>query len=84
MRRNLILLAQCVLVGAIALGTAWAWIRLTDSGTLSPGAVIVCTAISVALALAAESAIGAVRRGQPRRAHARTTPTNTRKDGVTP
>jgi hypothetical protein len=73
------LLAQSVLVGGIALGTAWAWIRLTDSGTLSPGAVIVCTAVSVALALAAEAAIGAVRRGRPRRAHAQPRPTKPRK-----
>jgi hypothetical protein len=73
------LLAQSALVGGIALGTAWAWIRLTDSGTLSPGAVIVCTAISVALALAVEAAIEAVRRGRPRRTHARPRPT-TRKD----
>jgi hypothetical protein len=72
------LLAQSVLVGGIALGTAWAWIRLTDSGTLSPGAVIVCTAIWVALALAAEAAIDAVRRGRPRRAHARTARSKTR------
>jgi hypothetical protein len=76
--RNLILLAQCALVGGIASATAWAWIRLTDSGTLAPGAVIVCTAISVALAFAAEAAIGAVRRGRPRRAHARTTQSKTR------
>jgi hypothetical protein len=70
------LLAQCALVGGIALGTAWAWIHLTDSGTLSPGAVIVCTAISVALALAVEAAVEAVRRGRPRRAHARPQPEN--------
>jgi hypothetical protein len=73
------LLAQCALVGAIALGTAWAWIYLTNSGTLTPGAVIVCTAISVALALAAEAVIEAVRRGRPRRAHARTQPSKPRK-----
>jgi uncharacterized protein YybS (DUF2232 family) len=73
------LLASSVLVGAIACGTAWAWLTLTQARILSPGAVIVCTAISVAVALAVEHAARLVRRGRPRRAHARPAPSKTRK-----
>ncbi|AKZ60753.1 exported protein of unknown function (plasmid) [Streptomyces ambofaciens ATCC 23877] len=69
------LLAQAVLVGGIALGTAFGWLTLTESRALSPGAVIVCTLISVALALVVETAVHRARRGRPRRAHARPHPT---------
>jgi predicted Co/Zn/Cd cation transporter (cation efflux family) len=74
------LLAGSILVGAIALATAWTWLHLTGARTLSPGAVIACTAVSVAVALALEHAARRVRRGRPRRAHAR--PTTTRKDNA--
>lgn len=50
------LLTHTVLVGGIAVGTAWAWLTLTTSRALSPGAVIVCTALSVTVALAVEHA----------------------------
>jgi hypothetical protein len=65
------LLAQSVLVGGIALGTAWVWLTLTRARVLTPGAVIVCTVIAVAAVLAVEAAVGRVRRGRRRRAHAR-------------
>ncbi|MEV8248133.1 hypothetical protein AB0R01_30820 [Streptomyces rochei] len=71
MRRLPLLLTECILVGGIALGTAYGWLTLTKSRALSPGAVIVCTLISVALALVAEAAVHRARRGRPRRAHAR-------------
>jgi len=67
------LLAQCVLVGGIAVGTAWGWLTLTATRRLSPGAVIVCTFIAVLLALAVEAGVERVRRGRRRRAHARPT-----------
>jgi hypothetical protein len=57
------LLTHTVLLAGIACGTAWTWLTLTTSRVLSPGAVIVCTAVSVAVALAVEHAV--------RRAHAR-------------
>lgn len=65
------LLAQSVLVAGIALGTAWTWLTLTRARVLSPGAVIVCTAIAVVVALAVEAAVRRARAGRPRRAHAR-------------
>lgn len=68
-------LAQCALVAGIAAGTAWAWLYATGQHTLTAGAVIACTLISVAVALALEAAVRWVRRGRPRRAHARPTPT---------
>lgn len=71
MRRLLLLFTECVLVGGIACATAWGWLTLTEARALSPGAVIVCTLISVALALIVEAAVHRARRGRPRRAHAR-------------
>lgn len=65
------LLAQAVLVGAIAVGTAWTWLHLTSARYLTPGGVIVCTAIAVVVALAVEAAVRRARAGRPRRAHAR-------------
>ncbi|WP_329474177.1 hypothetical protein OIE75_41045 (plasmid) [Streptomyces sp. NBC_01723] len=65
------LLAQCVLLGVVAIGTGWAWIVLTGSRVLSPGAVIVCTIIAVAVALAVEAGAERILRGRRRRAHAR-------------
>lgn len=50
------LLTQAVLLGGIAIGTAWTWLTLTTSRVLSPGAVIVCTALYVIVALAVEHA----------------------------
>jgi hypothetical protein len=67
MRRIPPLLAQCVLVGAIAVGTGWAWLALTEARRLSPGAVIVCTVIAVALALAVEAGVDRIARGRRRR-----------------
>jgi hypothetical protein len=74
--------AECIPVAVIAAGTAWAWLYLAGARTLTVGAVIACAAITVAVDLALEAAIRRVRRGRPRRAHARTTPTNPRKNGV--
>ncbi len=77
-----ILIGQCVLIAVIALATAWGWLHATCQHALSPGAVVACTAISVVIALAVESAARRIHRGRPRRAHARTTPSNPRKDGA--
>jgi len=66
-------LAECRLIAAIAVVTAWAWMYLTGQYTLTVGAVITCTVISVTVCLAVEAAVRHVRRGRPRRAHARTT-----------
>lgn len=65
------LLAECVLVGAIALTTACTWMLLAGTRTLSVNAVILCTLASVALAFAVEAIVKTIRRGLPRRAHAR-------------
>lgn len=65
------LLAQAVLVGAIAVGTAWTWLHLTSARYLTPGGVIVCTIIAVTVALLVETVVGRARHGRPRRAHAR-------------
>ncbi|MFF9287563.1 hypothetical protein [Streptomyces griseosporeus] len=75
------LLIQCALVGAVALTTAVAWLRLTGSRALSPAAVIVCTVIAVVVSLAVEHLVRLVRRGRPRRAHARPHP-KTRKEAA--
>lgn len=72
------LLAQSMLVGAIACGTAWTWLTLTSRHVLSPGGVIVCTIVSVTVALVLEHACRLVRRGRSRRAHARPVPPKTR------
>lgn len=72
------ILAQCALVGAIALTAAWTWLRLTGSRTLSPGAILACTVVSVAVALAVEAVALRTHRGRLRRAHARPHP-KTRK-----
>ncbi|QBJ94475.1 hypothetical protein D0Z67_29340 (plasmid) [Streptomyces seoulensis] len=69
------LLAQSVLVGVIAVGTAWGWLTLIGARVLSPGAVIVCTIVAVALAMAVEAGWRAVRYHRRRRAHARTVKT---------
>lgn len=83
MHRIPALLAGCILAGAIALGTAWAWLQFTSARSLSAAAVLACTAISVAVALAVEAAAKRMRCGQPGRAHARPTPDQTRKDAPT-
>ena len=75
------LLAQILLVGVIAVGTAWGWLALIGARVLSPGSVIVCTVIAVALAMAVEAGWRRARRRRQqiaRRAHARPRPT-TRK-----
>jgi len=75
------LLAQILLVGGIAVGTAWGWLALIDARVLSPGSVIVCTVIAVAVATAVEAGWRGARRRRQRtahRTHARTQPT-TRK-----
>ncbi|MEW2402194.1 hypothetical protein [Streptomyces sp. NPDC046862] len=72
------LLASIALIAVTALATAWAWLTLTGSRVLTPGAVVACTVLSVALALLVEHAARRMRRGRPRRAHARPNP-KTRK-----
>lgn len=72
------LLVGCALTGVISVATAWAWLALTGSRTLSPGAIVICAVASVTVALVVEHAMRALRRGRPRRAHARPTP-KTRK-----
>lgn len=70
------LLAQIILVGVIAVGTAWGWLALIGARVLSPGSVIVCTVIAVALATGVEAGWRAVRRRRQRTArhtHARPT-----------
>lgn len=67
-------LAGCALVGAIALAAAYTWLAVTGQRTLSAAAIVACTLISVAIALAVEHAIRRVRRDRPRRAHARPNP----------
>jgi branched-subunit amino acid ABC-type transport system permease component len=47
------------------------WLTLTRARVLTPGAVIVCTVIAVAAALAVEAAVERVRLGRRRRAHAK-------------
>lgn len=71
MRVNRLLFAQAVLVAGIAVGTAGAWLHLTSARHLTPGAVIVCAFASVVAALLVEEVVRRVRRGRPRRAHAR-------------
>jgi hypothetical protein len=70
MRRIPPILAGSALVGGTAIATAWIWLRLTRARVLSPGAVIVCTIIAVALVLAIEETARRIRRGRIRRAHA--------------
>lgn len=75
------LLAQILLVGVIAVGTAWGWLALIGARVLSPGAVIVCTVIAVALATGVDAGWRRARRHRQRtarRTHARPRPT-TRK-----
>lgn len=84
MRRIPTPLAECALVAVIAAGTAWAWLYATGQRTFTVGSAVACALISVVVALVVEAAIRRVRRGRPRRAHARTTPTNPRKNGATP
>lgn len=78
MRRIPTTLAECVLVAVIAAGTAWAWLYTTGQRTLTVAAIVTCTVISVVVALVVEAAIRRLRRGQPRRAHARPVPPKTR------
>jgi hypothetical protein len=73
------LLAGSILTGGTALAAAWTWMHVTGSRTLTVGAVIVCAAISVTTVLVLEAVVRRVRRGRPRRAHARTHP-KPRKD----
>jgi hypothetical protein len=63
------LLVPCLFLAAIAAGTAWLWLTLTRAQVLSPGAVLICAGISVAVALAVESAARRIRHGRPHRAH---------------
>ncbi|CAL9668219.1 hypothetical protein SUDANB145_07272 (plasmid) [Streptomyces sp. enrichment culture] len=72
------LLTECLIVAAIACATAWTWLSLTDSHALSPGAVIVCTGISVAIAMGVESVVHRARRGRPRHDHGRRRPAGRR------
>lgn len=66
------LLADCVLVGAIACATAWTWLYLIGAHALTAGSVIVCTIVSAVANLAVESAVKQVRRRRrPYRLHAR-------------
>lgn len=66
------LLADCLLVGVIACATAWTWLHLTGARSLTMGAVIACTLVSVAVSLALEEAAKRVRRRRrPHRTHAR-------------
>jgi hypothetical protein len=67
------ILAQAVLVAAVAVGTYWGWLSLTRAQVLSPGAVIVCTAVTTLAVWAMEAVVRHARRGRPRRAHARPT-----------
>lgn len=67
------LIAECILVGAVALATAWTWLTLTDTRTFTAGGILACTGISVAVAMTVEAAVKRLRRGRPRRAHARPT-----------
>ena len=71
MQRLSTLLAPCLFLAAIAAATAWLWLALTRAQVLSPGAVIVCAGISVAVALSVESAARRIRHGRPRRARAK-------------
>lgn len=73
------LLAQCLLVGGIACAVAWTWLTLIHARVLSPGAVLVCTAVSVALALVVEHGVRRIRHGRPRRAHAQPAPSKPRR-----
>jgi uncharacterized protein YybS (DUF2232 family) len=70
MKRLPTLLAPCLFLAVIAAATAWLWLTLTRAQILSPGAVIVCAGISVAIALVAESAVRRIRHGRTHRAHA--------------
>ena len=73
------LLAQILLVGVIAVGTAWGWLTLIGARVLSPGSVIVCTINAVALATAVEAGWRHAcrrRRRIARRAHVRHQPTS--------
>ncbi len=65
------LLAGCILVGAIAATVAGIWLYANGARSLSAAAIVACTAISVVIALAVESAARRIHRGRPRRAHAR-------------
>ncbi|MFE0207051.1 hypothetical protein [Streptomyces sp. NPDC058985] len=71
MRRLLLLLTQCVLIVAIACATAWAWLTFTAAPHLTLGSVIGCAFAAALLTLLVEAAVRQVRRGRPRRAHAR-------------
>jgi membrane protein YdbS with pleckstrin-like domain len=78
MRRIPTPITECALVAVIAAGTAWVWLYFTGQHTLTVGAVIACTLVSVVVALVVEAAIRRARRGRPRRAHARAVPPKTR------
>jgi hypothetical protein len=67
--KHLPTLLACLFLAAIAAATAWLWLTLTRAQILSPGAVLICAGISVAVALAAESAARRIRQGRTRRAH---------------
>jgi cytochrome c biogenesis factor len=72
------ILAQAVLVAAIAVASSGIWLYLTSAQDLTPGGILICTILTVAVAPAVEAAVRRVRHGRPRRAHARSHP-NTRK-----
>jgi uncharacterized protein YybS (DUF2232 family) len=59
-------LLACLFLAVIAAATAWLWLTLTRAQILSPGAVIVCAGISVAIALVAESAVRRIRHAHAR------------------
>jgi len=63
------LLVPCLFLAVIAAATAWLWLTLTRARVLSPGAVIVCAGIAVAVALVVESAARRIRHGRLHRAH---------------
>lgn len=65
------LLVQAVLVAAIAVTAGGIWLHLTTAQRLSPGGVLICTILTVTLAPMVEAGVRRVRRGRPRRAHAR-------------
>lgn len=71
------LLAGCILTGAIAITTGATWIGTT--GGLSPAAIVICAAISVAASLTVEAAAREARRRRRAPLQRRWTTTRHRK-----
>jgi hypothetical protein len=67
--KHLPTLLACLFLAVIAAGTAWLWLTLTRAQVLSPGAILICAGLSVAVALAVESAARRIRHDRPHRAH---------------